>query len=171
MLLSLLLKRKLKLLDCLTHPSSNVIPVKLFVNCAKKKTLFKTQQCFHRSARAGTSISVHNAVASRQGRRSDHLAIADTNRIKQIFDPALNLNLRDSNLLRACLPDRPSHCTKRREKRPVGPVLLQCKRHVFQCKRQHLSDGLKGPLAAHRPADQSRSRCRSARARVRQMAR
>ena len=53
---------------------------KIVCELCKNKTLFKTQQCFHRSARAGTSISVHNAVASRQGRRSDHLAIADTNR-------------------------------------------------------------------------------------------
>jgi hypothetical protein len=51
MLLSLLLKRKLKLLDCLTHPSSNVIPVKLFVNCAKTKLYSKPSNVF--TARLG----------------------------------------------------------------------------------------------------------------------
>ena len=133
---------------------------KIVCELCKNKTLFKTQQCFHRSARAGTSISVHNAVASRQGRRSDHLAIADTNRwmLSRCACAAWIRILR----VEARRPNAG---------RPVGAVLLQCKRHVFQCKRQHLSHGLKGPLAAHRPADQSRSRCRSARARVRQMAR
>ena len=44
-------------------------------------TLFKTQQCFHRFARAGNKYICSQAVASSQRRRSyDHLARADTNK-------------------------------------------------------------------------------------------
>ena len=56
-------------------------------------TLFKTQQCFHRFARAGNKYICSQAVASSQRRRSyDHLARADTNKW-MLSHAAMDLNL------------------------------------------------------------------------------
>ena len=49
------------------------------------------KKCFHRLGRAGTSISAHSAVASRQSRRSDNVARADTNENRKNRNHDLNL--------------------------------------------------------------------------------
>ena len=77
------------------------------------------KKCFHRLGRAGTSISAHSAVASRQSRRSDNVARADTNESRKNRNHDLNL-----------MPGRP------RSTWGVQSEELQKTRFCYQQKRE-----------------------------------